>query len=103
ECATFLQGGVGLVLGDVVTDRSADLHRELLARLGAGDPGAGPALFGAAYRPVERGGSTVLDVWREPLAVGQPLPTLPLWLRGGPWLPGGLEAASTRTCGEQRG
>ena len=29
---------------------------------------------------------------REPIAVGQPLPTLPLWLRGGLCLPVELEA-----------
>lgn len=102
KCASYLQAGVGLVLVDVVTDRSADLHRELLGRLGAGDPGPGAALFGAAYRPVERGGVGVLDIWREPIAVGQPLPTLPLWLRGGLCLPVELEAAYIRTCVEQR-
>ena len=30
KCAAYLQSGVGLVLVDVVTDRSGDLHRELL-------------------------------------------------------------------------
>jgi hypothetical protein len=95
KCAAYLQAGVGLVLVDVVTDRSADLPRELLARLGAGDPGPGPSLSGSAYRPVERNGSAALDVWRKPLAVGQPLPTLPLWLRGGLCLPVELEAPPT--------
>lgn len=102
KCATYLRAGVGLVLVDVVTDRTADLHRELLVRLGVADPGAGSALFGAAYRPVERNGAAVLDIWREPIAVGHPLPTLPLWLRGGLCLPVELEASYTRTCVEQR-
>jgi hypothetical protein len=102
KCAAYLQAGVGLVLVDVVTDRSADLHRDLLVRLGVADPGAGSALFGAAYRPVERDGGAALDIWREAVAVGQPLPTLPLWLRGGLCLPVELEATYTRTCVEQR-
>jgi hypothetical protein len=102
KCAAYLQAGVGLVLVDVVTDRSGDLHRELLARVGAGDPGPGPALSGSAYRPVERNGAPAVDVWREALAVGQPLPTLPLWLRGGLCLPVELEATYQRTCVEQR-
>jgi hypothetical protein len=102
KCAAYLQAGVGLVLVDVVTDRSGDLHRELLARLGAGDAGPGPSLSGSAYRPVERNGAPALDVWREPLAVGQRLPTLPLWLRGGLCLPVELEATYQRTCVEQR-
>ena len=41
KCEAYLQSGVGLVLVDVVTDRSGDLHRELLAQVGAGDPGPG--------------------------------------------------------------
>jgi hypothetical protein len=102
KCAAYLQSGVGLVLVDVVTDRSGDLHRELLARVGAGDPGPGPSLSGSAYRPVDRDGAPTLDVWREPLAVGQRLPSLPLWLRGGLCLPVELEATYQRTCVEQR-
>jgi hypothetical protein len=102
KCLTYLQAGVGLVLVDVVTERTADLHREPLLRLGAGDPGPGPELSGSAFRPVERDGVKVLDVWREPLALGQPLPTLPLWLRGGLCLPVELEATYERTCIEQR-
>lgn len=102
KCATYLRAGVGVVLVDVVTDRAADFHRELLVALGVPDPGAGSALYGSAYRPVERDGSPALDIWHEVVAVGQPLPTLPLWLRGGLCLPVELEATYTRTCVEQR-
>ena len=102
KCATYLQAGVGLVLVDVVTERPADLHRDLLIRLGAGDVGPGPPLSASAYRPVERSGAAALDVWREPLGLGRPLPTLPLWLRGGLCLPVELEATYERTCSEQR-
>ena len=102
KCVTYLQSGVGLVLVDVVTEWPADLHRDLLLRLAAGDPGPGPALSGSAYRPVEREGARTLDVWREPLVVGQRLPTLPLWLRGGLCLPVEFEATYERTCVEQR-
>lgn len=102
KCATYLQAGVGVVVVDVVTERSADLHRELLARVGAGDAPGGSPLFAAAYRPVERAGAATLDVWYEPLALGQPLPSMPLWLRGGLCLPVELEATYERTCVEQR-
>jgi hypothetical protein len=102
KCVTYLQTGVGLVLVDVVTERTADLNRELLVRLGVSDPGEGSILSGSAYRPVERDGTRWLDVWCEPIAVGQPLPTLPLWLRGGLCLPVELEATYERTCIEQR-
>jgi hypothetical protein len=102
KCVTYLQAGVGLVLVDVVTERASDLHRELLVRLGVTDPGPAPVLSGSAFRPVERDGIRMLDVWLEAIAVGRPLPTLPLWLRGGLCLPVELEATYERTCIEQR-
>jgi hypothetical protein len=85
-----------------LTERPADLHRELLLWMGMDDPGPGPVLSGSAFRPVERDGTKTLDIWREPIAVGQRLPTLPLWLRGGFCLPIELEATYERTCIEQR-
>jgi len=102
KCMTYLHAGVGLVLVDVVTERTADLHRELMVRLGLSDPGPGPALSASAFRAVQRDSVKMLDVWCEPIAVGQPLPTLPLWLRGGLCLPVELESTYTRTCVEQR-
>ena len=102
KCASYLQAGIGLVLVDIVTDRAADLDRDLLNRLGTADHGPGGSLFAAAYRSVERDGSTALDLWREPIAVGRPLPTLPLWLLGGLCLPVELEATYMRTCVEQK-
>jgi hypothetical protein len=103
QCQAYVQQGVGLVLVDVVTERTANLHAELLARLASGGVTPPDAdLYAAAYRPTERGGQPSLDVWQEPLAVGQPLPTLPLWLRGGLCLPVELEATYERTCREQR-
>jgi hypothetical protein len=47
-------------------------------------------------------GQPSLDIWQELLAVGNPLPTMPLWLRGGLCFPVDLEAAYERTCREQR-
>ncbi len=103
KCATYLQQGIGLVVVDVVTDRRANLHDELLARLHA--PVGVPIkaeLYSVAYRPVERGGQPSLDIWQEMLAVGHPFPTMPLWLRGGLCLPVNLGATYERTCREQR-
>jgi hypothetical protein len=52
---------------------------------------------------VESGyGAASLDIWEEPLAVGQPLPTLPLRLPGHHPVPVDLEASYERTCREQR-
>ncbi|MDX1948550.1 MAG: DUF4058 family protein [Pirellulaceae bacterium] len=101
--AAYLQQGIGLLIVDIVTDRHARLHDELLRRLLATSATtAGEELYAAAYRPVEREGETNLDIWQETLRLGEPLPTLPLWLRGNLCLRVDLAATYERTCREQR-
>jgi Protein of unknown function (DUF4058) len=103
KCQTRLQQGIGLVVVDVVTDRRANLHNELLQRFRApADARLAAELYAVSYRPVSREGQPHLDLWPQSLAVGQALPTVPLWLRGGLCLPVELEAAYERTCLEQR-
>jgi hypothetical protein len=103
KCMVYLQLGVGLVVVDVVTDRRANLHDELVARLGTSGAACWDAeLYAAAYRPVVREGQTSLDIWQELLAVGNALPTVPLWLRDSLCLPVELDAIYDRTCREQR-
>jgi hypothetical protein len=102
KCETYLQAGAGLVIVDVVTDRRAGLHDDLLARVSSPAKAAESSVYAAAYRPVEREGQSNLDVWLEPLAVGQALPTMPLWLRGGVCVPVDLAGTYARTCQEQR-
>ncbi len=83
KCLTYLQrgvGGGGVV--DVVTERKANLHDELARLLGrdaALFPGK-PTLYTTAYRPYRRDSEERLAVWTEVLAVGQPMPAMPLWL-----------------------
>jgi len=101
KCASYVQSGVGLVIVDIVTDRNANLHAELMKRLGTADPESFQApLYASAYRPAQEDEATTLHVWREALEIGQPLPTLSLWLRGGVFLPVGLEATYERTVQE---
>jgi hypothetical protein len=103
KCAAYLQQGVGLVIVDIVTERAANLHNELLARVAAPGPVLLQApLYAVAYRPTGPNGQTRLEIWPEPLAIASPLPTLPLWLRGGLCLPLELETTYLRTCEEQR-
>jgi hypothetical protein len=103
KCAAYVQQGVGLAVVDVVTERAANLHTELLTRLGVPRPESHDSLlYATSYRPAEREGRTMLDVWHESLTVGGPLPTVPLWLRGGICYPLELEATYLRTCEEQR-
>jgi len=103
KCAAYLQQGVGLVVVDVVTDRRANLHEALVARLcTSGVVPWAADLYVVSYRPVQRAGQPSLDMWQAAIAVGRPLPTMPLWLRGNLCFPVDLNTTYTRTCREQR-
>jgi hypothetical protein len=97
KCETFLRAGVGVVVVDVVTERHADLHALILERSGAGRPPLGSDLYAAAYRPTGTSPDGRLAVWERPLAVGEPLPSLPLWLPVGLCLEVRLEETYQRT------
>jgi hypothetical protein len=103
KCAAYVQQGIGLVMTDVVTEQSANLHRELLARIDSSSQAVLDAdLYAGSYRPVSREKQPLLDVWYEPLQLGVPLPTLPLWLRGGLCFRLDLEATYERTIRKMR-
>lgn len=105
KCAAYLQRGIGLVVIDIVTERSANLHDALLERVAGASPArGGSVLYAAAYRPAAENESeaTTLEVWIESLAVGAPLPTLPLWARGDLWIPLLLEESYAASCDAQR-
>jgi Protein of unknown function (DUF4058) len=102
NCAAYLQRGIGLIIVDTVTSRHANLHDELMTLLGHGFIFPTPTpLYATAYRPAHRQEHNEIDLWREMLGVGQPLPTLPLAVRGLGCLPIDLEA--TYTEARQRG
>jgi hypothetical protein len=105
KCSTYLQQGIGLNVVDIVSSRHANLHDELMALLGHGAGFVFPAptpLYATAYRPVHRQQRNEIDLWREPLALGGPLPTLPLAVRGLGSLPIDLEATYTEACKRAR-
>jgi hypothetical protein len=103
KCAAYIQQGIGLLIVDVVTDRLANLHEALLARLNPSQPASEKSsLYTSAYRLVEHEETPKLEMWYQPLAVGETLPTMPLWLRGSQCLAVDLHATYERTCREQR-
>ena len=48
------------------------------------------------------GKESVLDIWQHELHLGEQLPNMPLWLRGGLSLPVDLNASYERTCRAHR-
>jgi hypothetical protein len=77
------------------------LYSDLLDLIGQTDPSLAPEpppLYAAACRWTPQNGASLLDAWNSTLVLGQPLPTLPLWLAGNFAVP--LELATTyeETC-----
>jgi hypothetical protein len=98
KCAGYLQRGIGLAVVDVVTDRHANLHNELIELLGCGEAFRFPTdspLYTTAYHPLRRGEREEIDWWAQPVAVGQSLPIMPLAVRGLGLLPLDLEGTYT--------
>jgi Protein of unknown function (DUF4058) len=101
KCASYLSQGVSLVLIDVVTERLANLHAEFVQFLGVNGeaPWQSPTnLYTASYRVVAADGGRRLEIWREPLAVGAPLPTMPLWIDAERSVPVPLEDSYMAAC-----
>jgi hypothetical protein len=99
KCVAYLQRGIGLIIVDIVTERRGNLHGEVLNLLGHADTvlAQDTELYAVAYRPAHRAEVNQLDLWPVPLALGQPLPLLPLALRGAIFVPVDLEATYTET------
>ena len=85
KCATLLQKGVAVSIVDVVTPRQFNLYAELLQFVGQTDPTLGeplPHLYAVSCRWRPQDKRMLLQTWSHTLTLGQPLPTLPLWLTG---------------------
>jgi hypothetical protein len=103
KCRGYLDQGAGLLIVDIVTERKANLHRLLLERV---TPSVAmeqeSELYAAAYRPMRQDADTKLAIWYEPLAFGEALPTMTLWLRGAVCVPVRLEETYETTVRRQR-
>lgn len=95
KCLAYLDAGIGLVLVDVVTNRSANLHNAVMAALDAPDKAKLPDVptYVASYRPTRPHERTRIDTWPYPCEVGKAIPGVPLALKRGPVFPLNLEAA----------
>jgi hypothetical protein len=102
KVASLLQQGVCVSLVDLVSIRQANLYADLLNLLGRADPALGtttPYLYAVTLRsrkPPKR--RQLLDAWFYPMIVGQPLPTLPIWLTPDLRVMFPLETSYEETC-----
>jgi hypothetical protein len=101
KCAAYLQQDVSLVIVDVVTERRANLHLQLMELLQVPAPAVAldaTPLYAVAYRTTKEQETWRMDIWPEQLALGALLPTLPLWLASNLAVPLELELTYEETC-----
>jgi hypothetical protein len=102
KCAGLLRERVSVVIVDVVTTRTQNLYGELLDLIGLSDPNLSPEappLHAAACRLTKRANEWLLESWTHSLELGQPLPTMPLWLADDLAVPLELEESYEQSCG----
>jgi hypothetical protein len=103
--AGHLRRGVSVILIDIVTERLANLHAEILHALDRAEESAWESpthLYAVSYRGVLEADPPRLEAWPEVLAVGSPLPVLPLWLEIDLGVPLPLEESYAVTRGSLR-
>lgn len=100
KCMAYLSRGIGLIIVDVVTTRSANLHNELMELLGQDGAKlpADAAIYCAAYRPLQEADGGRIDAWPTPLTLGEPLPQMPLSLGAELCIAADLEAGYREAC-----
>ena len=101
KCAALLRKGVAVSVVDVVTVRHANLYAEVMAFVGHPDPTLGaepPATYAASCRWVSDERRGRLEAWAHRMAVGEPLPPLPIWLADDVSLMFDLERSYEQAC-----
>lgn len=101
KCLAYLAKGVLVVVIDMVTNRSANMHAELMRHGGLAESFAWESASGllvVSYRTLRNKSDVRLDVWPHQLVLGQPLPTVPLWLTADLCVPLELEPTYHAAC-----
>ncbi|QJW97643.1 DUF4058 family protein [Frigoriglobus tundricola] len=102
KVAALLQKDVCVSVVDLVTIRQFNLYADLLELIGGTDPQLGPDpphLYSVTIRSRKRTEQrSLLDLWYYPMALGQILPTLPIWLDADRRVMLPLEPSYEETC-----
>lgn len=105
KVATLLSHNICVSIVDVVTTGEFNLYAEVLTFLHGTDPSLGdepPPIYAATVRLRHEHGRPLMDNWYHPLAIGQPLPTLPIWLKETRAISLDLESSYEETCSTLR-
>ena len=101
KAATLLKNNICVSIVDVVSTYDFNLYAELMNFLHGVDPALDsepPPMYAATLRLRYEDRRRMMDNWYHPLAIGQPLPTLPIWLKENWAISLDLESSYEATC-----
>jgi hypothetical protein len=105
KVATLLRNNICVSIVDVVSTFNFNLYAELMSFLRGVDPDLGsepPPMYAATLRLRYEDRSRLMDNWYHPLVLGQPLPTLPIWLKETWAISLDLESSYEESCATLR-
>ena len=106
RCAGYLKHGIAVVIVDIVTSWTANLHQALFETLEVKSRRATwrspTGLYAVAYRAVPVRKAPRVEAWPESLTLGKLLPVIPLWLSLDLCVPLRLEDSYLATCSSLR-
>jgi hypothetical protein len=101
KVASLLKNHICVSIVDVVSTIESNLYAELLDSVDGFDPVLADAttpMYAVTLRTRYDGPRRLMDNWYQPLAIGQVLPTLPIWLKEDWAISLDLEASYEETC-----
>jgi Protein of unknown function (DUF4058) len=101
KVAGLLKNGICVSIVDIVSTMDFNLYADLLTGVHGFDPTLGeePApMYAVTLRARYEARKKLLDTWYHPLAIGQSLPTLPIWLNEKLPISLDLESSYEETC-----
>ena len=101
KCAALLRKGVAVSIVDLVTIRHTNLYAGMMEFIGHPDPTLGPeppATYASSCRWTSGERYGRLEAWINPMTVGEPLPSLPIWLADDVSILFDLERSYEKAC-----
>jgi hypothetical protein len=101
KVAALLKHDICVSIVDVVSTSDFNLYADLMGFLESTDPALGdgpPPMYAVTVRMRYEGRRRMMDNWYHPLAIGQTLPTLPIWLKETRAISLDLESSYEETC-----
>lgn len=101
KAVTLLKNNICVSIVDVVSTFDFSLYAELVRFLEGVDPALGskpPPMYAATLRMRYEDRRRMMDNWYHPLAIGDLLPTLPIWLTETKAISLDLESSYQETC-----